>query len=134
MVNGSPESDESTKGCVLIVDDEVIVRKYLTKVIAGMDYKVIACENGAEGVAAFEQHHQEIGLVMLDMVMPKMDGHTAFLELRKISPDVPVVVASGYAVDDMIDDCMALGAVEFLRKPFDIEDLRRAIRTHVRSN
>ena len=116
---------------VLIVDDDDGVRRFSSRVVDRLGYELTACENGARAVEFFTDHSAEIDLVILDMIMPEMGGRATFVELKRINPDVCVVLASGYAVDEEAELCLSEGALEFVNKPFMIEELQRVVETHI---
>ncbi|WP_158269674.1 response regulator [Desulfonatronum sp. SC1] len=112
---------------ILVVDDEEMVRDLSVEALGHLGYAVITANDGVEAIRVFQEHHQRIACVLLDMMMPNMDGVTAFTELRKIAPDVPVVLCSGYSSQEVEQRFAADRPGAFLQKPFSIEALRRAI-------
>ena len=71
----------------LIIDDEEPIRKVLEKILEDLGYDVCKAENGKEGVDIYREQHDDIDLVLLDMIMPVMDGKDCLTEMHKISPD-----------------------------------------------
>lgn len=129
-----PQGDESEKkGHILIVDDDEAVREFLRKTLVKDGHKVTACEDGLEAIEFYEQNFRDVDIIILDMIMREMDGWLAFKELRKINPDARVIVASGYAVDSVLSQCMAAGALELLVKPFDPRQVTDAVKKHLRN-
>jgi signal transduction histidine kinase/ActR/RegA family two-component response regulator/HAMP domain-containing protein len=112
---------------ILVVDDEEMVRDLSVEALGHLGYAVIKAKDGVEAVRLFQEHHQRIACVLLDLMMPNMDGVTAFTELRKIAPDVPVVLCSGYSSREAEQRFAADRPGAFLQKPFSIEALRRAV-------
>ncbi len=112
---------------ILVVDDEEMVRDLSVEALRHLGYAVITAKDGVEAVRVFQENHQRIGCVVLDLMMPNMDGVTAFTKLRKIAPDVPVVLCSGYSSREAEQRFAADRPGAFLQKPFSIEALRRAI-------
>lgn len=119
------------KAHLMVVDDDRLVREFSSRALRKLGYKVTACADGVEGVRFYRDHHQEIDMVIMDMIMPNMDGRAAFRELKKINPEVRVLLASGFAVESEAQECMREGALEFLTKPFTLEDLSRIIKLYV---
>jgi len=119
-------------GHILIVDDEETVRKFMTMTLEELGYVVSACSDGAQAVEFYKDHHEKIDLVILDLIMPNMDGKTAFELMKEINPTVRVFVASGYAADQTAVECMQQGALAFLAKPYDIEELAKTVSIHIR--
>jgi two-component system cell cycle sensor histidine kinase/response regulator CckA len=88
-----------------------------------LGYRVVLAEDGREGVARFHEHHEELGLVLLDMVMPNMSGQAAFEAMRAIDDRVPMVLCSGYAADAVVRGMSAQGLAGFLAKPYRLAQL-----------
>ncbi|MBN2425279.1 MAG: response regulator [Calditrichaceae bacterium] len=108
---------------ILLVDDEEIIRELILDVLPSNKYKVYTAANGKEGLKIFKQLSGEIDLVILDVVMPEMDGSELFDAIRKIRKDVKVIVTSGYSKAS-VRDRLALSDVNaFFPKPFIIDDL-----------
>jgi len=108
---------------VLVVDDEPLVRRGSTRILERMGFTVVTAEDGADALRVFERHREVIELVLLDMSMPVMGGAECFLKLRELS-EVPVVIASGFALDHEAQSLLAADAVGFLEKPFTRDELR----------
>jgi CheY-like chemotaxis protein len=108
---------------VLIIDDEVAVAKVGEKMLKSCGYKTYKALGGREGVEIFEKHNDKIALVVLDMIMPEMDGQDVYRELKKIKPEVKVIIASGYSSDGRIGTLLDEGADGFLQKPFRVKEL-----------
>ena len=124
-------SQASSKGHVMLVDDDDSVRRLSERVLRRLGYDLTVCSSGRTAIDFYKEHADEVNLVVLDMVMPDMGGRATFVELKRINPNVRVVLASGYAVDEEASECVDEGALEFVRKPFMIEDLQRVVETHV---
>jgi PAS domain S-box-containing protein len=113
----------SRVGTVLLVDDESMVRSSGKRLLERLGYRVLSAANGAEAVEMFRQNQKEICLVLLDLIMPIMDGEETFIQLRRIDPTVRVLLSSGYTKEEKADGLMNMGAVGFLQKPFDLKTL-----------
>jgi len=121
------ETTVQGKGKILVVDDEDVFREMMRDVLSYLGYEVIASENGKEGIKAYQEHMEEIDLVILDMNMPVMDGKEMFRELKKIDPNVKALLATGFALDGEVQGLMDEGIMGFIQKPFMIEDISMAI-------
>ena len=110
---------------ILIVDDEPAVRATTQRMLARCGYESITAEDGAVALRLFDEHRGSIGLVILDMGMPVMGGRECFRQLRTRS-DVPVFIATGYAVDEEIQELVQQGAL-LLEKPYSAADLRQHV-------
>ena len=114
------------RGTILVVDDEHDVLEMI-EIGLGLDgYRVLSAESGEQAIEAVT-HHQ-IDLVISDLRMPGMDGVEAIARMREIAPHIPVIVVTGYLAPGAIDECMDLGQVKLLRKPFRFKKLTHAIR------
>jgi CheY-like chemotaxis protein len=117
----------SGSGTVLLVEDERIVRVATVRVLKQLGYQVIACGDGDEAVDLYRERRQEIAAVMLDMLMPRMSGLETFLALREIDHDVPVLLTTGFADDDEVQEILDLGVRDFIAKPYELGALSRAL-------
>ncbi len=128
-VNSKPDIDKIIhgSGCILVVDDEPIIRTVLEKSLKDLGYDVILASNGAEGLSCYIENKKNISLVILDMVMPIMNGSECFEKLKQINPDVKVIIASGFTNDASFATLKEHGACGFIRKPFRHADLSRII-------
>lgn len=115
------------KGIILLVDDEELIRTTAKAILERLGYRVMLAGDGVEGLALFTQHRDEIDLVVLDMIMPRMDGRECFFKLRELAPTVPVLLASGFSQSSDLAQLQKGGISGFLRKPFNTLDLSRAV-------
>ncbi|MEW5744861.1 MAG: response regulator [Nitrospirota bacterium] len=111
------------KGTVLIVDDEDIVRDFGVAALSECGYTVIEASDGQEAVELYRQRKDEIDVVILDLIMPKMGGKETFERLKEINPGVRVLISSGYSVSDAAREVLEGGAAGFIQKPFDVRQL-----------
>jgi DNA-binding NtrC family response regulator len=93
-----------------------------------LGYNIISAGSGAEAVKVFTEKTEEIDAVILDMVMPEMSGGETFTRLKKIKPDVKVLLASGYSVSEEALRILNDGQGGFIQKPFDIQKVSSKIR------
>ncbi len=112
---------------VLVVDDEYVVRFTATRLLEQMNHTVWACATGEEALERYERDWVATDVVLLDLVLPGMDGRQVLREMLRVNPAARVVLCSGYAGDTQLEDAAAEGAVGVLRKPYLIEDLKLAI-------
>jgi signal transduction histidine kinase/ActR/RegA family two-component response regulator len=115
-------------GTVLLVDDEEMIIDVCGAMLENMGYLVIAARNGAQAVDAVRQKKHAIDLVILDLIMPGMNGGQTFDLIRDIQPNMPVILASGYAFDGLTTKAMKKGCNGFIQKPFNFSDLSQKIR------
>lgn len=116
----------STPGKVLIVDDEELIRHVGDRMLRKKGFDVLLAKNGKEAIEIYKKAQSEILVVLLDLVMPEMDGKTTYRELKRINPNVKVVFTSGYGPQDR-PDLIEDPRVVFLQKPFYTESLYNAI-------
>jgi PAS domain S-box-containing protein len=108
---------------ILLVEDDALIRNTAKRLLEKLGHRVLVAENGQEAVSVFMEEPARVGLVILDLFMPEMDGYEAFWALRKIDREVRVLLCSGYKRDARSDELIAAGAVGFLQKPFDFQSL-----------
>jgi len=109
---------------VLVIDDDPGVRDYMEALVSRQGYEVSAVADGEEALICLDSVQPD--LITLDVVLPGMDGLETLSELKKRLPDVPVVMLSGHGQARNIVEAMRLGASDFLRKPFEVEELELA--------
>jgi len=113
---------------VLLVDDEPCLRSACRRLLRSLGHEVIEAENGAVAVEQYRKHRGEIGLVILDLMMPVMDGEQTFRKLRENGAEVPILLCSGLSKEPVAERLIASGARGFLQKPYTLEALREAVR------
>jgi len=113
---------------ILLVDDEEMIRMVASAMLKKLGYEVIVASTGTEAVDMVARQGNAIALVILDMIMPGMDGNQTFDRLREIRPQLPVLLSSGYAINGQAIDIMQKGCNGFIQKPFSISELSQKIR------
>ncbi len=117
---------------VLLVDDDMRNIFSLSSVLAEKNMVVIEAENGKEALARLEQH-QDIGIILMDIMMPEMDGYTAMREIRK-NPrlvNIPIIAMTAKALRGDQEKCMVAGASDYIAKPIEVEKLLSLIRVWI---
>lgn len=115
------------EGLVLVVDDEPIMRKLAVKVLEISGYRSLSAKGGEEALAIFKEHYQKIDLVLLDLLMPFICGQETYLSMKKIDPDVKVLLVTGAVRDKRVKDLINSGVQGFVEKPYSFEFLSRKI-------
>ncbi|TCS70479.1 two-component system response regulator (stage 0 sporulation protein F) [Effusibacillus lacus] len=110
---------------VLIVDDQYGIRVLLNEVLEKEGYSVFQAPNGQTALEIVKLEKPD--LVLLDMKIPGMDGLEILRHIRVIEPDLKVFMMTAYGELDLIKEAMALGALTHFTKPFDIDELRKAV-------
>lgn len=105
-------------GTILLVDDEEPIRLVGRKVLERAGYAVLTASDGVEAVAVYREYSDTIAAVVLDMTMPHMSGEETFRELRRIRPDVRVLLSSGYSEGEATHRFAGKGLAGFLQKPY----------------
>jgi PAS domain S-box-containing protein len=113
---------------ILLVDDEEMIIDVGQAMLEKLGYRVAACRSGQEAVKAITDRGNGIDLVILDLIMPGMDGGTAFDRIREIRPEMPVLLSSGYAINGKAQAIMQRGCNGFIQKPYNISDLSDKVR------
>ncbi len=123
-------SDTSMDGeeTILVVEDEDDVSHFLETMLRGHGYHVLCAANSEQAVSLFKEHQGEIQLVFSDVGLPKVDGISLCETLRKLKPDIPLILASGYPTKEFKERLNALGAQAFLSKPFHTNDILQTVR------
>jgi CheY-like chemotaxis protein len=111
------------KGTVLVIDDEPVLRELSRSMLGQAGYDVIIASDGTEGIAIYKKNQDAVDIVLLDMIMPGIDGRETFIELKKIDSGVKVIMTSGFSKDKRVEDVLAEGAKDFIQKPYTIYDL-----------
>lgn len=114
-------------GSVLIVDDEPIIRKVAQRMAQRLGYRVLLACDGREGLDTYLAHRSEIDVVVLDIVMPHMNGRECFRAIRAANPAAKVILCSGFARDTSISELFDEGLVDYITKPFAFERLKNAL-------
>jgi PAS domain S-box-containing protein len=114
-------------GIVLLADDEATVRGIGKEMLQELGFTVVTANDGREAVELFKAT-TEVAFVVLDLTMPVMDGEQCFRELRQHSPEVKVVLSSGYHEQEVARQFAGRGVAGFIQKPYDLSTLREALR------
>ncbi len=112
---------------ILLVDDDPLILKSATSALSHLGFKVHAVSDGSEAIKLYRQHFQKIRLVLCDLTMPHMNGWELLTALRKISPDLPVILTSGYSEEQAMEGDHPDLPQAFLRKPYLFRQLRDTI-------
>ena len=127
-VSATNETISLGKGCIMVVDDEELVRKMACDILDELGYETLPACNGQEAAAILEREKDRIDLVLLDMVMPRLSGREVYAMLKKIKPDLKVVFSSGFTRDHSFDELIKEPNVKgFLQKPYMIVDLSETV-------
>lgn len=117
---------------VLIVDDEDVIRELIVDVVTDNGYRVLSAPNGAKALEIVRAERGKIGMVLLDMLMPDMDGRRTYELIREIDPGLPVIIATGFDREDLTKTLLALGVRGVVSKPFHVEEILTLIGANLR--
>lgn len=126
------KKSDSLSGMVLIVDDEKSVLKICVSMVRHCGLTTITAADGAEAVTKFRAHSHEIDLVLMDLTMPNMDGVSAMIELRKIKPDIRIILSSGFNEQELDERIRDQNPSGFIRKPYSLKNLEAELRRVLR--
>jgi two-component system cell cycle sensor histidine kinase/response regulator CckA len=112
---------------VLVVDDENLIREMAKDMLEALGYKVHLAENGLEAIQVYQENKASLDLVILDMIMPEMSGTTCVQKLKKIKPDVKIIVTSGASDLENILSIEKIGISAFLPKPYTLKSMSKIL-------
>lgn len=112
---------------IMLVDDEAIVRSYSKTLFEMHGHRVEVFESAEAAIHHYRESFAQIDLVLLDMIMPKMDGQQLFAVLKRINPEIKAILATGYSVESKVQEILAAGILDCIQKPFTYEQLQLKI-------
>ncbi len=118
------------QGHVVLVDDERLVRTFASRALTGLGYRVTTLEDGQAAVDYLRERASEVSIVLLDLMMPRLDGIDTFTHIHRLDPHLPVVLCSGYS--ERATDGLPDGMADFLAKPYYLEDLALVVERNQR--
>ena len=118
---------------VLVIDDENDICTFIAEVLQSHGYRVLLAANGEQALAVYEKRSREIDLVILDMVMPGMNGEETFLKMKAIRPDVRALLSTGFGQDGRVSEILQRGVNAFIQKPYDFNQLLAKLRQVLKS-
>jgi CheY-like chemotaxis protein len=118
---------------ILLIDDEPEVGVLTQLILCEEGYKVVTAQDGDQAIAIFEKLVAHISLVILDLIMPGMDGEDVFNRLRQLNPGISVVLSSGFTNQEKLERMLARGLRGFIPKPFTQQRLLEQVRVIVAS-
>lgn len=116
----------SDKLSILVVDDKKVIGDLFEFTLGFSGHIITIVDNARRALDAIQG--QSFDIVFLDIVMPDKDGVQVLKEIKAVAPRLPVVMMSGYSVEDKKKEAKQSGAVAFLKKPFEMDDVKRAIK------
>jgi CheY-like chemotaxis protein len=113
---------------VLLVDDEERILTVGREICKALGYSVITADSGKEAIRIYKKEQDKINLVILDMIMPEMNGLETFLKLKKLNPDVKVLLSTGYSIDEKAQEMLRQGCRGYILKPYSVIDFSHKLR------
>ncbi len=129
----SPEPLAGRGELILVVDDETTICSVIKTTLESYNYRVLIANDGIEALDLYAQHAKEIGVVLLDMMMPKMDGFTTLRTLQAMNNSVAIIATSGLALSDQVNPPQGKGAKAFLSKPYTTQELLQTLQAILRA-
>lgn len=126
------QGDEGMKERILIVDDQLGIRLLLKEILQKEGYSTFQAANGYQAIEITKKENPD--LVLLDMRLPEMNGIEILQELKKISPDIRVIIMTAYGEQELIDTAKNIGILDYITKPFEIEEIRRIVEEKIKAN
>ncbi|MEI6703535.1 MAG: response regulator, partial [Deltaproteobacteria bacterium] len=123
-----PSAHWQGSGTILLVEDEDKVRLIAKALLKRFGFTVLEAVNGKEALELYQKNAAEITLVMTDMGMPVMDGYELFGELKKLCPNLPIIVSSGYGYAEVSSRIPADDISGFISKPYKPEQMREVLK------
>jgi two-component system cell cycle sensor histidine kinase/response regulator CckA len=111
---------------VLIVDDDPVITKTVSKMIKSLGIKSFVATNGLNAIEFLDENKNEIDIIILDLIMPIMDGNEAFKEIKKRYPKIKIILSSGFTDKEISEELKAF-EFEFLQKPYSREELKNIL-------
>ena len=111
---------------ILVVDDDSM-NLMRTKMILGQEYQVVLAESGLEALNKLQEEEEQIDMVLLDIDMPEMNGIETFERMKEFASDVPVIFLTASGLEEDVRSAIRLGAVNYLMKPFQPQELMKRI-------
>ena len=110
---------------LLVVDDEEIVCSLASDMSKKLGFEVLTTMSGMEAIEILNR--KEVDVVVLDLVMPEMNGQEVFQRIKEQHPYIPIIISSGYTEESVVQNLLSEGAAFFLKKPYKLEDLKEAV-------
>ncbi len=115
-------------GTILVADDEAFVRRAAQHALERHGYQVLLAENGREAIDLALSRGEEISLILMDLTMPVLGGEAALRELRRVRPDVRIVLSSGFSEAEAVRKFGGYGVSGFIQKPYSAARLAEKVK------
>lgn len=125
------KTDFRGHGTVLLVDDEKDIRTVGARMLNKLGFSVLTASNGREALEMYREQGDSIDCVILDLTMPRMNGEEAFRELKRIDPNIRIILSSGYDEKEVVGRFVDIGLSDFLQKPYRMNALAAKLRKNL---
>jgi CheY-like chemotaxis protein len=119
---------------VLLVDDEEMIREITSQMLQDRGCQVVTYPDGQSAIDYYRSNHQAVDVVILDMIMPKMNGLETFRQMKTIDPCIRALLSSGYSLDDQAQELFKGGVIGYLQKPYRLAELLEQISKALNDN
>jgi PAS domain S-box-containing protein len=123
-----PEEVLRGEETVLLVDDEDVIIDVGEEILRELGYNVLIARGGKEAVEIYSRNKDKIDIVILDVIMPEMGGGETYDRMKKMNPDIKVLLLSGYSIDGQAEEILQRGCNGFIQKPFNVSKLSQTMR------
>ena len=130
-VSGNCLNDDNT---ILLIDDEEMVLDVGAQLLSRLGYSVLTANSGSEAIDLYEQHKDQVQLIILDLCMPDMDGKQTYLYLKGMNPCAKVLLTTGLSMDGAAKEMLACGCQGFIQKPYRMSELSTKVSEVLASN
>jgi CheY-like chemotaxis protein len=113
---------------ILLVDDEELIRDLGVELLGDAGYTVLTATDGFGALELYLKEHKRIDLIILDLIIPGIDGGKCLTEILKINPQARVIILSGYPAEGSMEDLIEAGAQMCLSKPYDVDEMLKVVR------
>lgn len=115
--------------CILVVDDDLSIRELAGDILTHFGYEILFAVDGLDAISVFEKYSSKINLVLLDIMMPKMNGQEAYQAIYQLNPKMKFIFSSGYSQNEAIEKLVNSGRAGFIAKPYHVTDFILKIQT-----
>jgi CheY-like chemotaxis protein len=127
-VDQSTRLPEKGTGTILVVDDEEYILEADKAMLTELGYDVLLAKGGKEAIGVFDQYKDQIALLILDLIMPEVDGETVFDYVKSVRPKMRVILSSGYSIEGLAESILGKGCDGFIQKPYTLNQLSQKIK------
>lgn len=112
---------------ILLIDDEFMVLELASEILTFLGHKVFIATSGSDGLKIYQENQEKIDLIIVDLLMPEMNGKEVYDKIREFDPDVPIIISTGISEAKDKEALKNLKVVDFLEKPYTVPQLEKII-------